>query len=382
MTIPVLSFFTGAGLLDMGFRAANFDIVWHNEINRDFLAGFKFGYSKLYDKNINEINIFDDSIEKINQSLIKNSVPSGILENHNFGIIGGPPCPDFSNAGKNLGKNGENGKLTGIFIDIINDFEPKFFVLENVKGLVQKKKHRYYLAELLYTLSSKYCFDIRVLNSLHFGVPQDRERLFIIGFKKNYIIDKLGFQSLVSIEQLNINLLSSLNKEKLSNLDLFNWFEWPTNNLFHNARNRFSWPHQTPYGLNPEKPNSLPLELAVETKVFTPSIESLPNQNDIFRAYSNKFEIIPEGDTSGKSFKRLHRWRYSPTAAYGNNEVHLHPYKSRRLSVREVMRIQSVPDKFELPSSMSLSSKFKTISNGVPVELAKVIANSIYTFLK
>lgn len=122
--------------------------------------------------------------------------------------------------------------------------------------------------------------------------------------------------------------------------------------------------------------------MLVQSSVFTPSIDDLANQNDVFKAYSDKFNIIDEGDISGKSFKRLHRWRFSPTAAYGNNEVHLHPYKPRRLSVREVMRIQSVPDKFELPNSMTLSSKFKTISNGVPVVLAKEIAQSISNFIE
>ncbi|ECH2967139.1 DNA cytosine methyltransferase, partial [Salmonella enterica] len=126
----------------------------------------------------------------------------------------------------------------------------------------------------------------------------------------------------------------------------------------------------------------LPNSLLVQDVVFTSSIENLPNQNDVFKAYSDKFNIIDEGDITGKSFKRLHRWRFSPTAAYGNNEVHLHPYKPRRLSVREVMRIQSVPDKFELPDNMTLSSKFKTISNGVPVVLAKEIAQSISNFIE
>ncbi|EAW4802081.1 DNA cytosine methyltransferase, partial [Salmonella enterica] len=144
----------------------------------------------------------------------------------------------------------------------------------------------------------------------------------------------------------------------------------------------FPWPQRTPYGGNPTKPDDLPNSLLVQDVVFTSSIENLPNQNDVFKAYSDKFNIIDEGDITGKSFKRLHRWRFSPTAAYGNNEVHLHPYKPRRLSVREVMRIQSVPDKFELPDNMTLSSKFKTISNGVPVVLAKEIAQSISNFIE
>ena len=109
--------------------------------------------------------------------------------------------------------------------------------------------------------------------------------------------------------------------------------------------------------------------------------ELYANANDQFYPYSEKFHQIREGDIFHKSFKRLHRWRYSPTAAYGNNEVHLHPWENRRLSVREVMRLQSVPDSYALPDDMSLSAKFKMIANGVPVKLAEFIAHSLKQFL-
>ena len=89
-----------------------------------------------------------------------------------------------------------------------------------------------------------------------------------------------------------------------------------------------------------------------------------------------------EGDDSKKCYKRLHRWRYSPTAAYGNNEVHLHPYKARRLSVAETLAIQSLPKSFALPPDVSLSAKFKTIGNGVPYLLAKGVAEAVRTFLE
>jgi len=68
---------------------------------------------------------------------------------------------------------------------------------------------------------------------------------------------------------------------------------------------------------------------------------------------------VAEGDDSKKSYKRLHRWRYSPTAAYGNNEVHIHPYLPRRISVAEALAIQSLPKEFELPTNMTLSNMFK-----------------------
>ena len=91
---------------------------------------------------------------------------------------------------------------------------------------------------------------------------------------------------------------------------------------------------------------------------------------------------VAEGDDSKKSYKRLHRWRYSPTVAYGNNEVHLHPYKARRLTVAEALALQSLPKDFILPPDMSLTDKFKTTGNGVPFMLSSGIAKTIYDFME
>ena len=90
---------------------------------------------------------------------------------------------------------------------------------------------------------------------------------------------------------------------------------------------------------------------------------------------------VDEGDDSKKCFKRLHRWRYSPTVAYGNNEVHFHPYLPRRLSVAEALSLQSLPAVFEMPPEISLTSKFKTIGNGVPYLAAKGVAETLMDYL-
>ena len=75
--------------------------------------------------------------------------------------------------------------------------------------------------------------------------------------------------------------------------------------------------------------------------------------------------------------RRGWRVRFSPAAAYGNNEVHLHPTEPRRLTVREAMQIQTVPENYALPANMTLTSKFKTIGNAVPVRLAEAMAGSL-----
>jgi DNA (cytosine-5)-methyltransferase 1 len=124
-------------------------------------------------------------------------------------------------------------------------------------------------------------------------------------------------------------------------------------------------------------------ELTVEYWFRKNDVENHPNASDYFKPHNGiqRMQNVQEGDVCKKSYKRLHRWRYSPTAAYGNNEVHLHPYKVRRLSAVEAMAIQSLPKEFELPVDMTLTDKFKTIGNGVPFLLSNGIASTINDFL-
>ena len=133
-----------------------------------------------------------------------------------------------------------------------------------------------------------------------------------------------------------------------------------------------------PFGQeNVVKPKGVPYSLCIEKCVD--GAEALPNGNEYF-AFTKDEESrkrIFEGDTKRRSFKRLHRYRYSPTTCFGNNEVFLHPYKNRRLTVREALRIQSVDDKY-VWGAERLSAKFKIIGNGVPVLLAEAVAQVLY----
>ena len=109
----------------------------------------------------------------------------------------------------------------------------------------------------------------------------------------------------------------------------------------------------------------------------------MPNGQEFLELKKNveSRKSIYEGDTKRRSFKRLHRYKYSPTTCFGNNEVFLHPYENRRLTVREALRIQGVDDKY-IWGSGRLSQKFKIISNGVPVPLAQAVATSVLEFLE
>jgi len=138
-----------------------------------------------------------------------------------------------------------------------------------------------------------------------------------------------------------------------------------------------------PIGKTPEKPAGIPDELMVYHILdgCNPPYEQ-PNGREGFKPHSDKFTAVREGDDKRRSFKRLHRYRYSPTACYGHNEVHLHPWENRRLTVRETMRIQGIPDTYVLPPEVSLTAKFATIGNAVPVPLARHVAVSLYNLLR
>ena len=145
------------------------------------------------------------------------------------------------------------------------------------------------------------------------------------------------------------------------------------------------WPSHEAYAQDSERifPSTLKnvRELTVEHWFRKNDVYNHPNSRHHFQPKSmHRFQTVLEGDDSKKSFKRLHRWRYSPTAAYGNNEVHLHPYKDRRLSAAESLAIQSLPKEFCFPPTMTLSDMFKTIGNGVPYLAAKGLADTVGVF--
>jgi DNA (cytosine-5)-methyltransferase 1 len=136
------------------------------------------------------------------------------------------------------------------------------------------------------------------------------------------------------------------------------------------------WPDQNPIKRTRLKPKDIEECLTVQYWFDKNKVESHPNQKHAFtpRAGLARFQTVLEGDVSRKSYKRLHRWRYSPTAAYGNNEVHIHPFFPRRISAAEALSIQSLPASYEFPQDMTLSAMFKAIGNGVPYLAARGIA--------
>ncbi len=363
----IFSFFSGAGFLDLGFETqGDYAIRFVNEYNLPFMQTYRFSRVNMaIPEPTHGYSLADISwmLEGKHFAKLSKLVQ---LEKDNLkpvGFIGGPPCPDFSVGGKNKGQHGENGKLSGTYIDLICTLKPDFFLFENVKGLYRTSKHRAFFEEIKSKLrSAGYVLTERLVNALWYGAPQDRERILLVGF-------------LSGSERFNFDVASKIS-----------FFPW---NLHERddaeVLKKLPWPERTPFrengGIPP--PEGLPLELTVEYWFQKNNVLQHPNSAHVFkpRAGLAKFKVIDEGDDKKKSYKRLHRWRYSPTAAYGNNEVHLHPYQARRLTVAETLAIQSLPADFLVPPTIPLSSMFKTVGNGVPYMLSKAIADSIAVFI-
>ncbi len=356
--IPVLSFFSGAGFLDLGFHFSGFNIIFTNEISTKISKVYESGMSSCLGKNLYISS--NKSIEKISSSYIKDLINNQKVNNI-WGIIGGPPCPDFSVGGKNRGHEGDNGKLTETFINLICEARPYFFVIENVKGLIKTRKHKSFFDLMIKKLEKHdYAIDYKLLNSLDLGIPQDRERIFIVGIRTDIYKDIF-----------KIDYTSSRD-----------WFYWPYYDKYSNSKNKYQWPRSNIFGKEIKRPKNIPPELMVGTYILDQDkLKDIPNSNEYFNPKSTKFITICEGDDKRKSFKRLHRWRYSPTVAYGNNEVHLHPTLPRRLSVREALRLQTVPDSYVIDKDITLTTKFKSIGNGVPVKMASLLASNLQCFL-
>ena len=152
MGIPLLSFFTGGGLLDIGFEESGFYIAWTNEANSEFADMYEYAVTAL-----RRAKGISPAIAKVsNKNSIEDLTAGGVLKEAFgkarppiFGLIGGPPCPDFSTGGKNGGFEGKHGRLTKTFFDLICSIKPHFFLMENVPGLAKTKKKRAFIEEVI-----------------------------------------------------------------------------------------------------------------------------------------------------------------------------------------------------------------------------------------
>jgi DNA (cytosine-5)-methyltransferase 1 len=356
----ILSLFSGGGFLDLGFLNQGFSIKEAVEIEPNFIQSYNFGLNA-YFATSNNFYVKNKLVH--HAEIAKPTDASNLKEQKRLkiehagitGIIGGPPCQDYSVGGK-----------IGSYFKIIKSIKPDFLFFENVGGLYLTKKHRVSFDAFVCDIEKQgYVVWHDLLNVLDYGYPQDRPRIALVAFRKE-IVRALKAAGYV-VEKDNQKMKLDANDNYV--------FKWPTPKYI--SPKDEIWPRKWAFGNEiVDYPFGINRELCVENAIGNIP-DDFPNQNECFTPISTRFQSIEEGDTNRKSFKRLHRFKYSPTVAYGNNEVHLHPTKPRRLTVREGLRLQTVPDEYILPGDVPLTHKFKLISNGVPTAIAELLAKEI-----
>jgi DNA (cytosine-5)-methyltransferase 1 len=327
--MKVVSFFAGAGGLDLGFENAGFDVVWANEYDKEIWETFERNHKK---------TILD------RRSIV--DVPSSEVPDCD-GIIGGPPCQSWSEAGSKRGIADKRGQLFYEFMRILADKKPKFFLAENVSGMLLPA-HKDALANIKQMFKDiGYELSFELLNVSDYGVPQDRKRVFFIGYRKDLGM-KFEFPKPIT----------PVNKIKLEDviLDL--------------------------------KDNVIP----AKTGNYTNGNKCrVANHEYMVGGYSSIF----------MSRNRVRSWdEVSFTIQAGGRHAPLHPQAPkmkfieqnirefvkgkeklyRRLSVRECARIQTFPDDFIFHYE-SVVAGYKMIGNAVPVQMAEVLGKKMFADL-
>jgi len=350
--IKALSFFTGAMGLDIGLKKAGIDVILACESEKFIRETIKLNKPKL--KVLEDINLYTP--EQIKKA-------AGLKKNEKVDlIVGGPPCQAFSTAGKRLSINENRGVVFIKFLEIIKKLKPTYFVIENVRGLLsvplkhvphRKRKGKLKLREekggtlkfiLDYLNKCGYKVSFNLYNSANFGTPQVRERIVIVGNKK----EKLPYLSPTHSEHGNYGLKSwNTFKSAVKGLHNINhdFVKFPEHrmNYYKKIKEGQNW-------------KSLPVSLQKE-------------------ALGSSY--FAGGGKTG--FLRRLGWnKPSPTLVTDPTMPATdlaHPELNRPLSIQEYKRIQEFPDDWKL--SGSLRNKYKQIGNAVPVSLGKAIGKLI-----
>lgn len=409
----VLDIFAGAGGLSEGFSNL-FNIVSHIEMNKYAVETLetrmlyhslcKCQKENIYYQYYNGIiskeellnecksfGIFDNSL--INDEISRETESSIIsrinntLKAHNSEkvdvIIGGPPCQAYSIIGRsrdpNKKENDPRNELYIHYLKFIKEFEPELFVFENVPGIISAKNGR-----ILSDFKEKvdllnYRIEAKVLNSLNFGVLQNRNRIIFIGWKKEYKIDYPDFGN--SLPKYKIwSLLNDLSflEPGMGTDAAVKYVKRPSKYLkesgirtveksvrHHIARKHIERDREI-YRIAIRKLNEQGKQLKYNE--LAPELKSHKNQS----SFLDRFKVV---DGNGYSHSIV-----SHLSKDGHHFIHPDINQARSLTVREAARIQSFPDNyiFEGPKT----SQYVQVGNAVPPLLAKGIAIEIEKMLK
>jgi DNA (cytosine-5)-methyltransferase 1 len=360
--------FAGAGGMTLGFEQAGFDILTSVEIDPIHCAIHKLNFPFW--------TVLCKSVEDITGKEIRNS--SQIRNQEIDVVFGGPPCQGFSLMGKRSFDDPRNS-LVFHFIRLVLELKPKFFVMENVKGITVGK-HKEFIGEIIDKFENngyKINHNYQVLNAANYGVPQNRERLFLLGCRQDLELpnypEKMTFsnQKSPTVWEALQDLPAIESYPELSQQDwVFAEFGQPSNyaKKLRNLtieKNNYSYQRQYNHTL---------LTSSLRTNHSSESMERFASTpHGKIEKISRFHKLDPDGLCN-----TLRAGTASNKGAFTSPRP-IHPFIPRCITVREAARLHSYPDWFRFHPTKWHG--FRQIGNSVPPLLAQAVAEEIIKVL-
>lgn len=326
----VISLFSGCGGLDLGFERAGFDIPVANEFDKTIWETFKVNHPRT--------NLIEGDVRQITKADMEPFI-SGEVD----GIIGGPPCQSWSEAGSLKGIEDARGQLFFDYIRILTEFKPKFFLAENVSGMLANR-HSEAVQNILHLFEEAgYDVSLTLVNAKDYGVAEERKRVFYIGFRKDLDISFEFPHGSTEDDSKKITL-----RDIIWDLQETAVPSGPKN-------------HHNPEAINNNE---------YFTGAFSPifmsrnRVKGWDEQAFTVQASGRQCQLHPQAPKMVKHGKNDCRF------VEGKEDLY------RRMTIREVARVQGFPDDFQFIYE-DTNNAYKMIGNAVPVNLAYEIAVAI-----
>lgn len=331
----VISLFSGCGGLDLGFEKAGFDVPVANEFDPTIFETFKVNHPKTH--------LIEGDVRQVTKEDI-----APFIDGEVDGIIGGPPCQSWSEAGALRGIEDARGKLFYDYIRILKEFKPKFFLAENVSGMLANR-HSDAVQNILKMFDEAgYDVSLTLVNAKDYGVAEERKRVFYIGFRKDLGI-KFVFPVGSTVED----------SKKLTLRDII----WDLQET--------AVPSAPKNKHNPAAINNNEYFTGSYSTIFMSRnrVKSWDEQAYTVQASGRQCQLHPQAPKMVKVGTNDCR--------FVEGQEHLY----RRMTIREVARVQGFPDDFKFIYE-DTDNAYKMIGNAVPVNLAFEIASAIRQVLE
>lgn len=326
----IISLFSGCGGLDLGFEKAGFNVVIANEFDKNIWETFKVNHPNT--------KLIEGDIRNIKEENLPDKVD---------GIIGGPPCQSWSEAGSLKGIDDDRGKLFYEYIRILKSKQPKFFLAENVSGMLADRHSEAVNNILQMFKECGYNVSLTLVNAKNYGVAQERKRVFYIGFRSDLNIDFVFPKGSTEDDDKKITLrdiIWDLKDTAVPNLE----------------KNQH----------NPDAINNNEYFTGSYSPIFMSRnrVKNWDEQAFTVQASGRQCQLHPQAPKMIKVDKNDCR--------FVKEKEHLY----RRMTIREIARIQGFPDSFKFIYK-NTNDAYKMIGNAVPVNLAYEVACAIKSTL-